>query len=251
MIVRDLLQQLRTCGVILQSAPGGTLHYTAPKGLVTPDLVAAMHQHKAALLALLAQPTPVHDAPTPEPDAVPSCPHPRTGRRADGTLVCLSCVAVYVDGVWTPQTISYCTAAHRPSEPTPTDGPTRQCRHCPHVWQVPCASCTAVAWKFIWQAEPRFWFCPACGAVYGSTHRVTATHAPGCPWLTGARTRCTCDPVLTPYVDDGAQPPVAWRCPWCQGTQRRRSISEILLCAICHPPADAALVAAWEDNGNV
>jgi hypothetical protein len=35
-------------------------------------------------------------------------------------------------------------------------------------------------------------------------------------------------------------------CYRCGGTRRWRSIYGVLLCAHCHPPADAALVAGWE-----
>jgi hypothetical protein len=41
-------------------------------------------------------------------------------------------------------------------------------------------------------------------------------------------------------------PAVAWRCPWCHGTRRWRSIYDVLICATCHPLGDAALVGAWE-----
>src|SRR5262245_66585533 len=48
-----LLQQLHALGVVLTSYPDGTLHYTAPKGTLTPELVDAMRQHKAELHALV------------------------------------------------------------------------------------------------------------------------------------------------------------------------------------------------------
>ena len=38
-------------------------------------------------------------------------------------------------------------------------------------------------------------------------------------------------------------PAVSWRCPLCHGTRRWRSVHGVLICAPCHPPADAALVA--------
>jgi hypothetical protein len=37
----------------------------------------------------------------------------------------------------------------------------------------------------------------------------------------------------------------AWRCHCCHGTRRWRSIYGVVVCAQCHPPADAALVAGW------
>src|SRR5262245_40203808 len=41
-------------------------------------------------------------------------------------------------------------------------------------------------------------------------------------------------------------PAVSWRCPCCHGARRWRSIYGAVVCARCHPPADAAQVAAWE-----
>jgi len=90
------------------------------------------------------------------------CPHVHIGARTDGTRVCLGCEAVCLNGVWTPQTISYCTAAHVPYDPTPTDGPTRQCRHCPHVLRLPCG-CGATAWQFDWPNDQVVWTCKSCG----------------------------------------------------------------------------------------
>jgi len=46
-----LLQQLHESGVLLTPYPDGTLRYKAPKGALTPALVDAMRQHKAALHA--------------------------------------------------------------------------------------------------------------------------------------------------------------------------------------------------------
>jgi hypothetical protein len=40
MTVLDLLQHLHARGVILQPYPDGTLHYQAPKGTLTPALLA-------------------------------------------------------------------------------------------------------------------------------------------------------------------------------------------------------------------
>src|SRR5215471_14258819 len=73
---------------------GETLRVQDPQHALTDDLRQAIREHKAALLALLAQPTPVHDATTPTPAAVAPCPHPHTGRGADARLVCLACFAV-------------------------------------------------------------------------------------------------------------------------------------------------------------
>ena len=52
--------------------------------------------------------------------------------------------------------------------------------------------------------------------------------------------------VSSPHVEDIQASPVAWRCPCCKGTQRWRSIYDVLICGTCHPPAAAALVAVWE-----
>ena len=41
-------------------------------------------------------------------------------------------------------------------------------------------------------------------------------------------------------------PAVSWRCPCCKGARRWRSVYGAVVCARCHPPADAALVASWE-----
>ena len=38
----------------------------------------------------------------------------------------------------------------------------------------------------------------------------------------------------------------SWRCYCCGNSQRWRSRYGVLICRTCHPPADAALVAAWE-----
>ena len=48
-----LLQQFHECGVLLTPYPDGTLHYKAPKGVLTPTLLDGMRQHKAALHALV------------------------------------------------------------------------------------------------------------------------------------------------------------------------------------------------------
>jgi hypothetical protein len=48
-----LLQQLHDMGVILVPHPDGTLHCRAPQGILTPDVLAAMRQHKAELHGLV------------------------------------------------------------------------------------------------------------------------------------------------------------------------------------------------------
>lgn len=52
---RALLQQLHGRGVVLTPYPDGTVRYKAPKGILTPALVDAMRQHKAALHALVEE----------------------------------------------------------------------------------------------------------------------------------------------------------------------------------------------------
>ena len=57
-----LLQQLYTLRMVLTPYPDGTLRYKAPKGVLTPQLLDAMRQHKVALLAML---TPERPYPAP------------------------------------------------------------------------------------------------------------------------------------------------------------------------------------------
>jgi hypothetical protein len=52
MTTLELFQQVRDLGIILTPYPDGTLHYTAPKGTMTPELAATIRQHKPALHAL-------------------------------------------------------------------------------------------------------------------------------------------------------------------------------------------------------
>ena len=49
MTALDLLQQLRDLGVVLTPYPDGTLHYKAPKDVLTPALRDDLRQHKVAL----------------------------------------------------------------------------------------------------------------------------------------------------------------------------------------------------------
>jgi hypothetical protein len=48
-----LLQHLHARGVVLTPYPDGTLHYKAPKGTMTSELLDAIRQHKSALHALV------------------------------------------------------------------------------------------------------------------------------------------------------------------------------------------------------
>ena len=122
-------------------------------------------REKAVVVAQEQPSVSLHDMPTP-------CPHARTGRRADGTLVCLACVTVYAGGVWTSQTIAYCATEHVPYESTSTDGPTRQCQpgRCPVPVARPPGSLTHTG-------EPDGagmvrWTCTSCGTPYASDPRV-------------------------------------------------------------------------------
>jgi hypothetical protein len=170
------------------------------------------------------------------PQSVPMpCSHARTGVRADGTRVCLSCVAVYINGIWSPQTIMYCATAHVPYDPTPTEGPLRQCRDCPHVWQMPCG-CGAVSWQCDWSGAQPVWTCRSCGIGYGADQAQSQGQHPGlCPPST--------------RVNDLERLTGVWRCPCCKGTRRWRSGYRVGVCTRCHPPADAALVTGWEGEG--
>jgi hypothetical protein len=53
MTALDLLQQLQALGVILEPHPDGALYCRAPKGILAPDVLAAMRQHKAELHGLV------------------------------------------------------------------------------------------------------------------------------------------------------------------------------------------------------
>src|SRR5215831_9861095 len=77
-----LLQQLRALGVALTPSPDGTLHYKAPKGILTDDLRQAIRQHKTALLHVLAQPIPLNKSPLSEAYALgqSAVPHPSSPR---------------------------------------------------------------------------------------------------------------------------------------------------------------------------
>lgn len=117
--------------------------------------------------------------------------------------------------------------AHFP--PTPTDGPTRQCRHCPHVWQAPCV-CGMASWKpeAHWRADGAgvvVWTCTGCGLRYGAD-----------------REHSQAQPAVV-------SPAGSWRCYCCKGTRRWRASDGVMLCGTCHPPGSVALVDAWVENG--
>jgi hypothetical protein len=70
-----LLHHLHEQGVILTPSRDGTIHCRASKGILTPALLDAIHQHKQELLALLAQSAPANDAPATAPSAQATCIH--------------------------------------------------------------------------------------------------------------------------------------------------------------------------------
>ena len=53
MTALDVLQQLDDLGVLLTSFPERSARSRAPKGVLTPAMVDAMHQHKPGLHALV------------------------------------------------------------------------------------------------------------------------------------------------------------------------------------------------------
>ena len=55
MTAHNLLHQLHELGVILTPYPDGTLRYKAPKGMLTPELLYGMRQHKQELHALVEE----------------------------------------------------------------------------------------------------------------------------------------------------------------------------------------------------
>src|SRR5215471_7362302 len=93
------LFQALTAGGCLLLQDGEQLPIQDPRHMLTDALRQAIREQKGALLAMLTQPVPGTDAVTTRP----------------GNEVCthLECFP-----------------------PGPHDGPTRQCRTCPHVWQV-------------------------------------------------------------------------------------------------------------------
>lgn len=55
MSARALLQQLHAHGVVLMPSPDGTVRCRAPKGVLTPALVAELRQQKGPLHALVEE----------------------------------------------------------------------------------------------------------------------------------------------------------------------------------------------------
>jgi hypothetical protein len=69
-----LLDELRTKGVSL-AVEGEHIAVDAPKGVLTDDVRQAIREHKAALLAWLAQSAPAHNAAATEPCPQEPCTH--------------------------------------------------------------------------------------------------------------------------------------------------------------------------------
>ena len=54
---------------------GDQVRYDAPEDAITDEVLTLLRQHKAALLALLAQPAPANDAPATAPSTPEACTH--------------------------------------------------------------------------------------------------------------------------------------------------------------------------------
>src|SRR5262245_39901633 len=88
MTALHLLQQLHERGVILTPSPDGTVRCRAPKGVLTPELLDAIRQHKAELLAML---TPERCLPLPRsPAPCWRCKGP-SARQGLRYLLCAQC----------------------------------------------------------------------------------------------------------------------------------------------------------------
>ena len=71
MTIAALLTELTRAGVIL-TAKADRLAYDAPRGMLTPAILADLKAHKAGLLALLQRPK--EETPTPQPSPCPAPP---------------------------------------------------------------------------------------------------------------------------------------------------------------------------------
>jgi hypothetical protein len=71
----EIVTTLRSHDVIL-TACGDRLRVDAPEGVLSEEMRQAICQHKTALLALLAQPAPAHDAAATALSPQEACPHP-------------------------------------------------------------------------------------------------------------------------------------------------------------------------------
>ena len=81
-MTHPLLERCRALGIRLE-ADGDNLAIDAPAGSLTPELLAEIREHKAALLAVLKEPSGEGTAtPTPDP-----APEPETATSGDGEPV--------------------------------------------------------------------------------------------------------------------------------------------------------------------
>jgi len=69
----EVLQTLQTRDIQLM-VEGDQLRYDAPEDAITDEVLALLRQHKAALLAWLAQPAPANDAAATAPSTQEVCP---------------------------------------------------------------------------------------------------------------------------------------------------------------------------------
>lgn len=139
-----------------------------------------------------------------------------------------------------PSTIAYCAAEYIPCDPTPTDGPLRQCQACPHCWYVACG-CGTASWQpaACWRVDGTgvvVWTCKGCGVRYGADREQSQAQP------------AVVSPA-TPRVAALEPPAVSWRCYCCKGTRRWRSSYGVLICGTCHPPGAMALGDEWLEDG--
>ena len=132
---QELLLSLAQRGVTVW-VDAGRLRYRAPADVLTTDDKTTLAAVKEDVVRLLSQTTPADNSLPTEPGTLGVCVH----------------------------------RAH--FVPTVTEGPTRQCQRCPHVWQVPCA-CGTASWKptASWGTDGAGvvrWTCKGCEVRYGT-----------------------------------------------------------------------------------
>jgi hypothetical protein len=99
----DLLQELRTLGVILTLSRDRRMHYKAPQGVITAELFDAMRTHRETLIELIEhrEERPTVEAQDPQPGAdlseIPPCALCSGNNRWDDHGI-LRCVACYPPG---------------------------------------------------------------------------------------------------------------------------------------------------------
>ena len=129
-----LLQQLRALGVIVTRCPDTSLRWRAPKGVLTPALLDAIREHKAALLTLLTPALLAQSAAANHPEP---CQHLRYFARQDGSRLCVRCWQACAPGQtsWAPESPpARCPEGQHTFWPADPAMPgVVQCRHCPQV----------------------------------------------------------------------------------------------------------------------